>query len=374
MGEMNKPLFDIDRAGLQVEVNSYTPGKGLAWPVLFPLKYTRKFDIKGLEGDEGIPVSADRVAFNTKAPLKTRKMVGAWNGVLAKISIAKQKDELQVNEYQEAQVLAASNDDPVAAKELVNLVYDDVKGCSDGMDYRVEMDALRIGSSGRLALNSKYDGDMAESDELNFNVPAKHYLGSTAPWSDHENADGLGDIIAGMKLIAKEGGNKPRYAILEQAAYEELCMQKKTINRVAGVILKAVGLASVDNVDLDTINRYMQKNKYPQLLVIDSYVTIEQKNGSRETVKPWNENVVTLSPEARLGYTYYKPVPIQDGTEAIQTQGSYFKVTRYSEVNPLAEVTMAEAYVQPALSNRKSLVFLNVASTKWNGGEADKTA
>jgi hypothetical protein len=49
-------------------------------------------------------------------------------------------------------------------------------------------------------------------------------------------------------------------------------------------------------------------------------------------------------------------------------------VTRYSEVNPLAEVTMAEAYVQPALSNRKSLVFLNVASTKWNGGEADKTA
>jgi hypothetical protein len=318
-------------------------------------------------------VSADRVAFNAKAPLKTRKTVGAWNGVLAKIAISKQKDELQVNEYQEAQVLAASNDDPAAAKELVNMVYDDPKGCSDGMDYRVEMDALRIGSSGRLALNSKYDGDMAESDELNFNIPEKHYVGSQVPWSDSENADGLGDIIAGMKLIAKEGGNKPRYAILEQVAYEELCVQKKTINRVAGAILKAVGLASVDNVDLDTINHYMQKNKYPQLLVIDSYATVEHKDGSRETVKPWNENVVTLSPEPRLGYTYYKPVPIQEGTEAIQVQGSYFKVTRYSEVNPLAEVTMAEAYVQPALSNRKSLVFLNVASTKWNGGEADKT-
>ncbi len=372
MGNMNKPLFDIDQPGLQAEVNSYKPGMGLAWPTLFPLKYTRKFDIKGIEGDEGIPVSADHVAFNAKAPKKTRKTVSTWSGVLSKIAISREKDELQVNEYQEAQTLAASNDDPAAAKELVNLVYDDVKSCADGMDYRVEMDSLRIGSSGRLVMSTKYDGDLAESDELNFNVPSKHFIGSTTPWSDYENADGLGDIIRGMKIVTKEGGNKPRFAILEQSAYEDLCMQKKTISRVAGVILKAVGLASVDNVDLDTINRYMQKNKYPQLLVIDSYVTIEQKDGSRETIKPWNENVVTLSPEARLGYTYYKPVPLQEGTDAVQAQGSYFKTTRYSEVNPMLEVTMAEAYVQPALSNRKSLVFLNVASTKWNEGEADK--
>ena len=68
---MNAPLFDIDRPGMQATVNSYTPGEGLAWSTLFPLKYTPKFDLKGIEGNEGIPVSADRVAFNTKAPLKT---------------------------------------------------------------------------------------------------------------------------------------------------------------------------------------------------------------------------------------------------------------------------------------------------------------
>ena len=72
---MNKPLFDIDIPGMQVTVNSYKPGNGLAWPTLFPLKYTPKFDLKGIEGNEGIPVSAERVAFNTKAPLKTRRTV-----------------------------------------------------------------------------------------------------------------------------------------------------------------------------------------------------------------------------------------------------------------------------------------------------------
>ena len=64
---MEAPLFDIDIPGMQATVNKFQPGTGLAWATLFPLKYTRKFDIKGLEGDEGIPVAADRVAFNKRS-------------------------------------------------------------------------------------------------------------------------------------------------------------------------------------------------------------------------------------------------------------------------------------------------------------------
>jgi hypothetical protein len=44
-------------------------------------------------------------------------------------------------------------------------------------------------------------------------------------------------------------------------------------------------------------------------------------------------------------------------------------MTRYSDLNPMLEVTMAEAYVQPALINRKSLVFLNTTAENWNNGE-----
>ena len=65
-----------------------------------------------------------------------------------------------------------------------------------------------------------------------------------------------------------------------------------------------------------------------------------------------------------------KPVPQVQNTEALQVQGKYYKLTRYSEVNPLLEVTMTEGYVQCALSNRASLVFLNTTDTKWNDGKA----
>ena len=77
-----------------------------------------------------------------------------------------------------------------------------------------------------------------------------------------------------------------------------------------------------------------------------------------------------MSPVAQLGWTYYKPVPFVKGTAAIQAQGKYAKTTVYSQVNPLLEVTMIEAYVQPALINRGSLVFANIANTEWADGQS----
>ena len=369
---MNKPLFDLDQPGLQAEVNSYKPGNGLIWPVLFPLKYTPKFDLKGIEGDDGIPVSADRVAFNTKAPLKSRKTVGSWSGKLSKISMSKEKNELEVNEYEDLKTIAAANtEDKQTARYLVDMVYDDVKACNDGADYKIEIDACRIGSRGIQTFPKEIEGDMATEDVINFNVPKENFVAPAVTW-DQTSADGLGDLAKWQKMIASQGKKKPMYAFMEKSTFETLLSQEKTMKRVASVLLNATGLVSSEVLSLDNINAYQNKHGYPRIVVLDSYATIEHKQGNRETIKPWNENVVTLSPVPQLGWTYYKPVPMVKGTEAIQAQGKYAKVTVYSEVNPILEVTMIEAYVQPALINRASLVFANVANTEWADGTANE--
>lgn len=367
---MLKPLFDLDQPGMNAEVNSYKPGAGLIWSKLFPLKFTPKFDLKGIEGNEGIPVSADRVAFNTKAPQKTRKTVGSWSGKLGKIAISKQKGEIEINEYNDLKVIAAANtEDKATARYLVDLVYDDIKACNDGIDYKVEIDALRIGSSGKQTFPASIEGDMATADEINFNVPEDNFVGVAKVWSD-PTADGIADVAKQQKAIAKKGLKKPMYAIIESAKFEQLLAQTATTKRVASVIVNVSGLASTEVLSVDNVNAYMRAKGYPQFLVIDSYATIEKKDGTQETIKPWNENVVALSPAPQLGWTYYKPVPVIQNTDAMQAQGAYAKTTVYSELNPMLEVTMAEAYVQPGLINRASLVFMNTASVAWNGGVA----
>lgn len=369
MADMNAPLYDIDRPGMQVAVNSYKPGAGLAWPTLFPLKFTPKFDLKGIEGDEGIPVTADRVAFNSKAPKKTRRTVGSWSGRLGKIAVSRDKDELQINEYLELKDAASRNtEDTATAQYLVDLVYDDVDFCNKAMDYRIELDALRIGSSGKQTYDKKYDGVEVTEDLINFNVPEANFQGVAVAWSDADNADALEDVHKAQDFIAKKGLRAPRYVILEKAAFENILKQKSTARRLFPRYDQS--LVTADMITLTSVNSYMSSKGWPQFLVLDSYATVENKKGEKDTVKPWNVSVAVLSPEPRLGYTWHKPVPMVQNTEALQVQAKFYKLTRYSEVNPLTETTMAEAYVQPALSNRNSLVFLNVNDTEWNDGKA----
>ena len=369
MADMNKPLFDIDQPGMQVAVNSYKPGKGLAWSQLFPLKYTPKFDLKGLEGDEGIPVAADRVAFNTKAPKKTRKTIGSWSGKLGKDAVSREKDEIAINEYNDLQTLAAANtEDAATARYLVDMVYDDLDFCNSAMDCKVEVDAMRIGSSGKQTFSKSIDGDLATEDVINFNVPTSNFVGVETKFSESESADALGVIAKEQEKIAKKGLKKPMWAILEKSKFEQICAQKATARRLFPRIEQS--MVTADMVTIESLNTYMRGKGYPQFLVIDTYATIEHKDGKQETIKPWNENVIALSPIPQLGWTYYKPVPNVPNTGALQQQASYYKMTRYSEINPMLEVTMAEAYVQPGLINRASLVFINTEATTWNNGEA----
>lgn len=374
---MNKPLFNIDQPNLQVAVNSYKPGNGFAWSKLFPLKYTKTFDLKGIEGKDGIPVSADKVAFNSKAPKKSRKKIGTWSGTLGKIAISRDKDEIEINEYQDAQIISQANpEDQALARELVNIVYDDVQFCNDGMDAKVEVDSMRIACMGKQVYNKTIDGDNVTTDIIDFNVPADNFKGvSTAwatfaggTWTVNSGADGLKDIAEAQRAIQKKGLNKPRYAYMEQQAFDWLCEQTATQKRILPAAFVA-GTITSEQINIANINTYMRSKGFPEIRIVDTYVTIEHKDGSFETIKPWQENLVTLSPTEQLGYTYYKPVPMVQSTEALQVQGSFYKMTRYSDVNPMREVTMSEAYVQPALINRASLVFINTAKSTWSDGD-----
>jgi hypothetical protein len=384
---MNAPLFDINIEEFTAEVNSYQPGTGFLWPTLFPLRYTRRFDIHGLEGDDGIPVAADRVAFNTKAPKKSRRTIGSWSGKLSKISVSRDKDEVDINNYNDDKAIADSSTTNKQEKEqLVALVYDDVSFCNSAMDARVELDALRIACSGLHTYKQSIDGDMATEDIINFNIPEENFVGvsvgdkkdskgkvltKSVVWTDYDKADGIADIIQAQELVASKGLPKPRFAFMEKAKFQDLCAQKAVARRLFPQV-NDLSVISAEMVNLASINAYMQRaeHNYPTIIVIDSYVTIQHKDGTEETVKPWNVNVVTLAPSTQLGWTWYKPVPMVENTDALQTYASYYKVTRYSDVNPMLETTMAEAYVQPALIHRKSTVLLNTAATSWNDGDA----
>ena len=374
MAEMNKPIFDIDQPSMQAEIESYEVGAGRVWPTFFPLRPTSKFDIKSLAGKEGVPISADKIAFNVKAPVKTRKTVGSWSGKLGKVAISRNQDEEVINEYNDLQAIVNAlpeGSDNSAKQELVDMIYDDIAFVNEGMDTKIEVDACRIGSSGIQDYPAVIDGDNATQDIINFNVPAANFNGVPVVWSNHKDADGISDIANRYKAMRAKGKTL-RYAIMEQEAFEHLCAQEATMKKLSGYnALTGKSLILTQNsVTLEAVNAFMRSQGYPTIVVIETEAGIEGADGEVTTIKPWRPNVVTLAPSLQLGWTYWKTVPRVQNTEALQTYGSFYKVTRYSEVNPMLEVTLAEAYVQCVLINRNTVNFLNTAYvTTWNNGE-----
>lgn len=376
MADMNKPIMNIDQPSMQAEIESYEVGTGKVWPQLFPLRPTSKFDIKSLAGKEGVPISADKIAFNVKAPVKTRKTVGSWSGKLGKVAISREQDEEVINEYNDLTAIVAAlpeGEDNSAKQELVDMIYDDVAYVNEGMDTKIEVDACRIGSHGYQDFPAVIDGENATADTINFNVPEANFNGASVPWSNHETADGISDIAARYKAMRKQGKTL-RYAIMEQAAFEHLCAQTATLKKLSGynALTGKTMVLTANSVNLETVNAFMRAQGYPTILVIETEAGIEDKDGNVTTIKPWAENVVTLSPSIQLGWTYWKTVPQVRNTDALQSYGSFYKVTRYSQVNPMLEVTLAEGYVQCVLINRSTVNFLNTEATTWNGGEVNE--
>lgn len=367
---MRKPLFDLSQVDMQAELNSYMPGSGLAWPALFPLRFTPSLDIKSIEADEGIPVSADVIAFNAKAPQKTRKTVGAWSGNIAKVAIARVKSEKDIKEYNVLSSYASTSGNPNVARQIVDMIFEDVEFCYNGVNYRTEDLALQIGSKAELVLSTTNNNDVVTQETLNWNIPAAHKVGVTNKWSVPASSDPLKDIIDGANQIKKEGRNRPTYAIMDQVAFEKMLMSEKTIKRVASVVLSATGLANEDSISLEMVNAYMRTKGYPQIAVIDSYVNQESRDGKQTTYKPWAENVVVLSPTLQLGWTWWSDVPMVEDTAALQAYRDNVKVTRFSRLDPMEEVTLAEAYIMPALINRSSLYYINTENSAWNNGNA----
>lgn len=370
MGQLCKPILDVDTASLEYELDNSTLGKTHYWRTLFPLKEVSRFTVKTIEGEDGLPVAARRVSFNSKNPLFTRKDIGSRELSLGKYAASRDMDEIQVQEYRDLQAIAASSSNPAVAREMVDMAYNDVRFCEKAIPAKIEIDALGIGCLGKQTFPVSKEGDMVTEDEIDFNVPTENFGGVTVAWENAKDADGLLDLINWQSAVADTGYPAPMFAYMEKKAFRQLCAQEKVAKRLFPAS-KILDVYTSGMVDLNTINNYMDAKGYPHILVIDSWVGFEHLDGTPDRIKPWNPNVVTLSPTIQLGWTYWKRKHVEDAADkiAIESNGEFYNVTIVGERNPDKVTTSAEAYAQCGLINRRSLVFINTTKTTWSDGQ-----
>lgn len=339
------------------------------YPTLMPLRFTPTLTWKTLAGDLGVPVAADVVSFNSSAPKKTRDVVQRLSGDIPKIEVAREKEETDLNEYNQLLHYASAGGEG-AQRALVEFIYNDVEFCWSAVNARLEWLALRGISSGKVVLDNNNNNGIVTETLVDFQVPTANKKGVAVVWSVANKATAKPiDDIKTIVNLAKANGYMVNFMLMNSDTFDAMAQTDQVVDATAGWVIQATGIDAL-TPDLGAVNRMLQNRNLPQIRIIDSLVTIEKRDGTRTVVDPWEEGVVTFVPSLVCGNTFHAPLAdelVRDSA-AMKAKREHVMIKKFSEEDPVKEITKGLANAFPVWATSQRSFLLDTLDTSWGNG------
>lgn len=364
---MQKTLMKgLTKMDMQAVVYNYDL-KDFYYPTLFPLKETNFLTWKMLEAQAGLKIAADIVARGSTIPKKTREAISRIQGDIPKISIAREKLEDELTEYDIMVAMSSSNPN---LRALVEFWAEDTVFCWKGVSARVEWIALRQISLGKVKVSNSNNATVVTEFDVDYQIPVAQKIGVDTSFQSG-NGKPLSKDIPGVLKQGKAMGINYKFAFMSVDTFVKFASQDEVVKRCATLVQNMT--STQDAPSLQTVNAFLAKNaeKYKglQIVVIDQDITLELADGTRSTGNPFEEDVVMFSESKTLGSTFWKrPIDASDiaGSTAIKAMHGHTLVKKYSEESPIKEVTEGIANVFPAWNLAGRSVLMQVNNTSWN--------
>lgn len=343
--------------------------KDYYYPTLFPLKETNRLDWKMLEAQAGLKIAGDLTARGATIPRKTREAISRIQGDIPKITIAREKNEDELTEYDI--MIAMSSDNP-DLRAIVEFWAEDTKYCWDGVAARVEWIALREISLGIVHVTTSNNATLVTEYDVDYQIPATNKVGVSVSYTSGTSAKPLTvDFPKAIKLGKKLYGAKYQFAFMNVETFEKFASQEEVIKKCATFIQNVT--ETQDAPDLETVNKYLAKKKelYKglQIILIDQDITIELPDGTRDTGNPFEDDVILFSESKVLGRTWWKkPIDAKKlpGSVAEKVMHGHTLVKKFSNEEPVQEVTQGITNAFPAWNLAGRSVLMQTNATAWN--------
>lgn len=305
-------------------------------------------------------VSADFVAVDSELPIKNRDVVASANGKLPKIGMSKILKESDINNIN---VMEAQGGN---AKNIANKIADDAAGCAVGIDEKIEHD-LRFGlSNGYLAIKDEDNPNAIM--RMNFGYMPDHIFGATT-----KGVISLEDI----KNVISEAdaqGNTIIQIVIAKSTYDALRQTREAKELVANYNGQIYSDAS--NLPVPSASKFNEAfadDNNGITFKIDDRSFIKEVNGKKKAVKAWNKDRLVFLCNEVVGTLVYGRLaeqtnPVKNVTYSLVD--SYKLISKYSEVNPLREVTSGQAFAAPIIEDVDQIYVLDISEAQ----EVDTTA
>ena len=365
-----KMFNEMNKKNLEIWLNKRLYEKQY-WPNFFPMKTTPYLNFETLIGSEGNRVMADVVAYNSSAPLKTRKSISKLTGSIPSIRVKRQMTETDINDYNAFKAMA--NPEQGA---LLQLVFNDTNFCMDAVLGRLEWFALQALSTGQIILSTTNNvGGIVTEEVVDFQLPVankkkmsaagRYWTGATTttckPITD------IRDVVR----AAKKAGANPQYILMNESKFSEMVTKDEVRNFV--VPYTTWGATTITMVpSLNVLNITLKAFGLPQIVIIDTIVDYENADHEVKSVDPWlnaagaDKHVVFVD-NLQCGNTLRGPIAEETNPpkQVIQAKKGGILISSWSSIDPVTQYTKGEINAFPSCPSIDHIYNLDTEATTW---------
>lgn len=302
----------------------------------------------------GSIVAADVVSLDSSLPLKKRASIKQAIGKIPKVGLKFRKDESDITAINIMQATGA--DEGAVAGKIMN----DVPRAIGGVRHLVEVMFQKALSTGEILVGE--DLTAGTGVRANFGYAAENTFHCTAGVWGTETDEPIEDIEQ-MFSKANEDGKRITLVMIAKSRLDMIRRSR------AGKLLVANNNGqTVTNID--TLGKPTRAAMIEALgaefgaefRVVDSSFIVEEADGTRKAIKPWEQaNVVGLTTD-KVGRLVYGRVAEEtnpvDGV-VYEKSGSFILVSKFSDNEPLQEFTTAQAFVLPVIDGGNDVYVLH---------------
>lgn len=362
----NKIISDFKIKGVEYFLANYnfTP---LQYQMVFPELFRTSLSWKTIEAATGASVLADVVAFNSSAPRKGRPMPGSAIGDMPKIEAARdmfETDLITLQELQNALASASSQTTRIQiGQEIINLMYGDSAFVVNAVNSRLEWIAKQIASTGKYSLTlTNNEAGIQTKTDVDFGIPAANKINAAKNWFTDADADPVSDIYNRQKA-ALANGYSLKYMYMDRETFNAMA-NKTSVQKFSASYLNNA-LNTFLRPSVETLNIALTAQALPVIIVWDSFVSIEGKDGDKTSTSGWEAGKVTFSETPELGNTQYAVTADERADNAdgsVKVKSGIVLVKTWGTAEPLRISTKGVVYGTPVLNNVKRI---HILSTKF---------
>jgi hypothetical protein len=299
-------------------------------------------------------VSADYVAMDSSLPLKRRDSFGKASGDIAKSGM-----ELWLNEKQLSDIDTMISQH-VDTSEIIAKLFTDTPKVISGIYELMEKSFLEGLSTGVTVIGD--DENVGTGIRLDFGYLDENKFGVQTLWNS-VSAKPLDDI---RKVLRKSriDGNTITNVYMDDITFEDF-VKTQQVKDYFAFSIGFIGDSSIVPVPtLEKINNALNADsRYKFTIHIVDRSVINEKNGKRTVVKPWDEGKVIFTTSQEVGILCYARLAEQNHpVEGVsyQVADDYILVSKYRQNKPsLSEWTSSQARVVPVICNIESIYSID---------------